>query len=564
MERFDYVIVGAGAAGSVLANRLSEDPRVRVALIEPGTDRNSGRTIVKMPLGMVTFMMPAVDFLGGPKFMSWFETEPEPGLQGRKVMLPRGKATGGSTTVNGMIFIRGQREDYDHWRDLGNPGWGYDDLLPYFRRLETFEALADPAGSRHIRLGGRPVSEQIDPAFHGTGGPVNVAQLRSVNPMCDVFLEAARQAGHAYNADFNGARQEGFGYYTFTQKGGERQSAERAYLDPVRHRPNLAILPGRRVTRILTEGRRAVGVAWETGEGAAAVRGETRGGEVILSAGAFVSPQLLMLSGIGNGRDLARHGIEVLNDLPGVGANLQDHIDVTMEYKAKTTVPYGLSWKALPANVAHVFKWLFGRRGLFASTTGEGGAFVRTRPDLDRPDIQLFFCTSVGNAQNAGSLFGHGFLVHVCELRPGSIGRLTLASADPHQRPSIRYDFFRGDSTMESLREGMKLVRRLIAQKAFEPHLAGEVTPGPEADSDGALEAYIRQRCGTLYHPVGTCSMGTGDMAVVDPSSLRVHGMAGLRVIDASVMPAIVSGNTMAATYCIAEKGADLVRGTGT
>jgi choline dehydrogenase-like flavoprotein len=488
--------------------------------------------------------------------MSWYDTEPEPGLQGRRVALPRGRATGGSTTVNGMIYVRGQREDYDHWRALGNEGWGYDDLLPYFKRLETFEILNKPDTTPGLKLGGRPVAEQIDPAYHGIDGPVNIAPLRSVNPMCDVFLKAAGQAGYSYNADFNGIRQNGFGYYWFTQKGGERMSAERAYLDPARNRPNLTILSGRRVTRILFEGNRAIGVETHGEDGPREIRAER---EVILSAGAFISPQILMLSGVGDPAELKKHGIKLLNALPGVGANLQDHLDVTLEYKAKTTVPYGLSWKALPRNILHVFDWIFRKRGLFASTTGEGGAFVSTKPDSERPDIQLFFCTSVGNAQNAGSMFGHGFLVHVCELRPGSIGRLRLRDADPNTPPSIIYNFFRGASTMDALREGMKIVRNLVSQAAFLPHLDHEVTPGPDADSDGALEAYIRQNCGTLYHPVGTCSMGIGPDAVVDPSSLAVHGLEGLRVIDASVMPTIVSGNTMAATYCIAEKGADLV-----
>jgi choline dehydrogenase-like flavoprotein len=245
--------------------------------------------------------------------------------------------------------------------------------------------------------------------------------------------------------------------------------------------------------------------------------------------------------------------------LPGVGANLQDHIDVTLEYKAKTTVPYGISWKALPRNILHIFDWIFRKRGLFASTTGEGGAFVSTKPETDRPDIQLFFCTSVGNAQNAGSMFGHGFLMHVCELRPGSVGRLRLVDADPRTPPSIIYNFFRGTSSMDALKAGMKIAREIVGQGAFAPHREREVTPGPEVDSDGALEAYIRQTCSTLYHPVGTCAMGHGPDAVVDPSTLAVHGIRGLRVIDASVMPTIVSGNTMAATYCIAEKGADAV-----
>jgi choline dehydrogenase len=556
MDEFDYIIVGGGAAGCVLANRLSADLSCRVAMIEPGRDRNSKKAIVRMPLGMISFMMPAIAFLGGPKFMSWYETEPEPGLQGRRIALPRGRATGGSTTVNGMIYIRGQREDFDHWRELGNEGWGYDDLLSYFKRAETFEILNDPDATPGLKLDGRPVSEQIDPAFHGTDGPVNIAPLRSVNPMCDVFLEAAKQAGYSYNADFNGARQNGFGYYWFTQKGGERMSAERAYLDPVRSRPNLTILSGRRVTRVLLDGDKAIGVEAEGDEGKREIRASR---EVILSAGAFISPQILMLSGIGDPAELSRHGIDVRHSLPGVGANLQDHIDVTLEYKAKTTVPYGISWRALPRNILHVFDWIFRRRGLFASTSGEGGAFVSTKPESDRPDIQLFFCTSVGNAQNAGSMFGHGFLMHVCELRPGSVGRLRLVDADPKTPPSIIYNFFRGASSMDALKAGMKIAREIVGQKAFAPHRDREVTPGPEVASDGALEAYIRQACGTLYHPVGTCAMGHGPDAVVDPSTLAVHGIKGLRVIDASVMPTIVSGNTMAATYCIAEKGADLV-----
>jgi len=557
VAEFDYVIVGGGAAGCVLANRLSENPANRVAVIELGGDRNAGRTIVKMPLAMVTFMAPALAFLGGPKFMSWFETEPEPGLQGRQIALPRGKGTGGSTNINGQIFIRGQREDFDHWRDLGNAGWGFADLLPYFRKLERFDLLADPKNGRGITLGGRPLFDQIDPKFHGTAGPLNVAQPRSINPMTEVYLKAAEQAEYPLTADFNGARQNGFGYYTFTQKGGERQTAEAAYLDPIRQRPNLTILTDTQATRVLVQDKRAVGVAWER-DGHA---GETRGREIILSAGSFVSPQLLLLSGIGPRRHLERLGIPLVHELPGVGENLQDHLDVTIEYRAKTTAPYGISWWALPRNVLHVLDWLFRRRGLFASTTAEGGAFLSTKRGVDRPDIQLFFCAAVGNTQNAAGFTGHGFLVHVCDLRPGSVGRLQLKSADPKEKPSIIYNFFRDNSTIDALREGIRIARRIINQRAFVPHLEREVSPGPEVESDGALEAFIRQTVGTLFHPVGTCSMGTTPEAVVDPASLRVHGMEGLRVIDASVMPSIVSANTVAATYCIAEKGADLVLG---
>jgi choline dehydrogenase len=558
VSEFDYVIVGGGAAGCVLANRLSEDSGNRVALIEQGPDRNARKRVVKMPLAMITFMAPALAFLGGPKLMSWFETEPEPGLQGRQIALPRGKGVGGSTNVNGQIYIRGQREDFDHWRDLGNAGWGYDDLLPYFKKLETFELLKTRKPARFPRLGGRPLADQIDPAYHGTNGPLNIAQLRTINPLCDVFLEAAQRAGIPLNPDFNGPRQNGAGYYTFTQKGGERLTAEAAYLEPVRHRPNLTILTDRQVLRILMEGKRAVGVAWEHN----GIAGETRGSEVILSAGSFVSPHLLMLSGIGDARELRKHGIPVIADLPGVGANLQDHLDITLEYRAKTTMAYGISWRALPRNIGHVLDWVFRRRGLFASTTGEGGAFLSTDLQSDRPDIQLFFCTAVGNTQNAAGFTGHGFLVHICQLQTRSIGRLRLKSADPRQKPSILFNFFMGDSSMDVLRKGMRIARNIIAQSPFAPHLDREVSPGAEAETDGALDAFIRQTVGTLFHPVGTCSMGIGREAVVDPGSLRVYDVEGLRVVDASVMPAIVSANTVAATYCIAEKAADLIRAT--
>lgn len=556
MSSFDYIIVGAGPAGCVLANRLTEDASVRVALVEAGQDRNARKALVRIPLAMVTFMAPALAFLGGPKFMSWFSTEPEPGLQGRAIALPRGKGTGGSSNVNGQIFMRGQREDFDGWRDLGNPGWGFDDLLPYFRKLERFELLADPKSGKHIAFGSRPLSAQIDPAFHGTEGPLNIAPPRSVNPMAKAYLQAAQDAGYALNADFNGAHQNGIGLYTFTQKNGERVTAESAYLDPVRHRPNLTVIAETQVTKILFDGSTATGVSFQRG----AESGTISAREIILSAGAFVSPQLLMLSGIGKARDLARHGIALVQDLPGVGENLQDHLDVTLEYRAKSTAPYGLSWKALPRNVLHVFDWMFRKRGLFSSTTAEGGGFVSTDPANDRPDVQLFFCSGRANTQAASGFSGHGFLMHICQLRPGSIGRVSLKSADPSDKPSIVFNFFRGESTMDVLRAGIRLARKIMTQKPFEPHLDAEVDPGPDVQSDGALDAFIRERVGTLFHPVGTCAMGRGEDAVVDPATLRVHGVSGLRVVDASIMPTIVSANTIAATYCLAEKAADLIK----
>ena len=555
MQPYDYVIVGAGPAGCVLANRLSEDPAVRVALIEAGPDRNAGRAIIRIPLAMVTFMAPALAFLGGPRFMSWFTTQPEPGLQGRQIPLPRGQGTGGSSNVNGQIFVRGQREDFDAWRDLGNAGWGYDDLLPYFRKLERLEVLANPAEGAKLTLDGTSLVEGIDPGLHGTEGPLNIAPPRQLNPMTKVFLRAARMAGLSLTADFNGARQNGAGLYSFTQAKGQRVTAEGAYLNPVRHRPNLTVLPDRRVTRIVIEGHRATGVAW-SGPGG---DGVTKAQEVILSAGTFMSPVLLMLSGIGDAAELSRHRIDLVHHLPGVGRNLQDHLDVTLEYKARTTAPYGVSWRALPRNIGHVLDWLLRRRGLFASTTAEAGAFVSTTGGT-RPDAQLFFCAGVANTQNARGVTGHGFLLHVCELRPGSIGRLRLKSADPADKPEILYNFLRDKSTTETLREGIKLARRIAAQLPFAPHLSEEVSPGPDVDSDGAIDAFVRNTVGTLFHPVGTCAMGTGDDAVVDPATLRVHGVDGLRVVDASIMPVLVSANTVAATYCLAERAADLIR----
>ncbi len=548
MIEFDYLIIGAGPAGCVLANRLSANPNCKIGLIEAGPEKNHRRAIVRMPLAMVTFMAPALKFLGGHKFVDWFETEPEPGLQGRRMNMPRGIGTGGSSNINGQIFIRGQREDYDAWAEAGCKGWAYDDVLPYFKKLETLELLTQPQEAKRLP----PALQKIDAHYHGTSGPVNIARLRSINPMAQVFLDAAQQAGLKLNADFNGADQAGVGLYMFTQKNGQRITAEGAYLEPVRNRPNLTILPNRKVAKIILEDKVARGVELIGGD-------KIDAREVILSAGSFVSPHLLQLSGIGDSNDLKKAGIAPLHHLPGVGRNLQDHLDVTVEFKAKTAVPYGISWRSLPRNVMHVADWLLRKRGLFASTTGEGGAFVIAAQGETRPDVQLFFCTGVANTQNAKGFTGHGFLLHVCELRPKSVGSLKAISADPSDKPSILYNFFRGQSNFDSLREGVKLARRIVAQAPFKPHLDKEVDPGADNASDGAIEAFIRQTVGTLFHPVGTCKMGTDKDAVVDPQTMRVHGLKGLRVVDASVMPILVSANTVAATYMLAEKAADLI-----
>ena len=557
MSEFDYIIVGGGTAGCVLANRLTEDPNVEVAMVEQGPDGNSRKRLVRTPLGVASFFVPFLKFLGGAKLVDWHESAPEPGLQGRKIALPRGRAVGGSSTINGMLYVRGQREDYDHWRDLGNEGWGFDDLLPYFKKVETFEALKNPASTRHLKFGSRPISEQIDPAYHGTEGPVTVSPMRHANPLCPAFFDAAVAVGMPLNADYNGASQEGVGYYYYVNKDGYRASAESAYIDPIRDRRNLTIISDTKVLKITTEGNRATGIICST----AGERRELKARrEVILCTGSFISPQLLMLSGIGDAGQLKRHGIDLVQHLPGVGANLQDHVDTWVKYRAKSSTPYGISWKALPANIAHLFRWLLGRRGMLASTTSEAGGFFSTVAGVRRPNIQLFFNVTLGMVQDAASIFGHGWLVHVCDLRPHSSGHIRLKSADPYETPEILFNFFRGDSTMDALVAGIKRVREITAQAPFKKHFDQELVPGEDVTSDGALQAYIRQNCATLYHPVGTCRMGRGPMDVVDPATLKVHGMEGLRVIDASIMPEIVSANTMAATYCIAEKGADLIK----
>lgn len=557
MTDYDYVIVGGGTAGCVLANRLTEDPDVRVVMIEHGRDNNSRNRLVRTPLGVASFFVPFLKFLGGGKLVDWYESAPEPGLQGRSIALPRGRAVGGSSTINGMIYVRGQREDYDHWRDLGNEGWGFDDLLPYFKKIESFEALNDPASTRHLRFGEGSLSSQIDPHYHGLGGPLNVAPIRHVNPLCAAYFKAAESLGLPLNPDHNGASQAGVGYYWYVNKDGYRHSAEGAYIDPIRSRPNLTILSETKALKILTEDKRAVGVLCDR----AGVRSEVMARrEVILCAGSFISPQLLMLSGIGDARALQRHGIDLVHHLPGVGANLQDHVDTWVKYRAKSHAAYGLSWRSLPANIGHVLNWFFRRRGMFASTTSEAAGFLSTVAGVARPDVQLFFNVTLGMVQDADSITGHGWLVHVCDLRPNSAGHVRLKSADPFEAPEIQFNFFRGESTMDVLVGGIKLVREIMAQPAFQNHLAEETAPGEDVQSDGAIQAYIRENCATLYHPVGSCRMGRGPMDVVDPATLEVHGIGKLRVIDASIMPSIVSANTMAATYCIAEKGADLVK----
>jgi len=533
---YDYLIVGAGSAGCVLASRLSEDPAVRVGLIEAGPPDTS--VLIHCPAGLA--------LLAQTRNANWgFETVPQPGLNGRRGYQPRGKVLGGSSSVNAMIYARGHRADYDGWAAEGNPGWSFDEVLPYFKRAEHNERGAD--------------------VFHGAGGPLNVAELRSPGRWRERFVQAGVQAGYPRNADFNGAEQEGFGPYQVTHRNGERFSAAKAYLTPHLGRPNLEVLTGAQVLRVRFKGRRAVGVDVRMGS---AERALTARREVILSAGALQSPQLLLLSGVGPGAHLQALGIPVLSDLHGVGQHLHDHIDVVQVVEGVQSHDqrelFGLSLDGAVRALRGVFEWRQHRTGMLTTNFGEGGAFIRSTPDELIPDLQLHFV--VGKLVDHGrkTVFGHGYSCHVCVLRPRSRGSVQLASADPLAAPLIDPAFLREDDDTHRLVRGFKLMRQILAQPALAQHGGREVAASAAAQTDAQIEAYIRQHADTIYHPVGTCRMGPAESAasgrsVVD-AELRVHGLQGLRVVDASVMPQMVGGNTNAPTIMIAEKAADLIR----
>ena len=525
---FDYIIVGGGSAGCVLAARLSEDRDTSVCLVEAGPPDKS--VLIHCPAGLAV--------LAKNGQANWgFETVPQPGLGGRRGYQPRGKVLGGSSSVNAMIYLRGQREDYDGWAAAGNPGWGWADVLPHFLKAEHNERGAD--------------------TFHATGGPLNVMDLRSPSRFGPVFVRAGEQAGHPVNPDFNGARQEGVGLYQVTHKNGERCSAAKAYLTPALGRPNLQVLTGVQATRVLFEGRRATGV--EIQEGGARRTLQARR-EVLLSAGALQSPQLLMLSGIGPGAELQRHGIEVRHDLPGVGQHLHDHVDVVQVVDAPhVTDLFGLSLSGAWQVLQGIWEWRQWRRGMLTTNFAEAGGFIRSQPGEARPDLQLHFVIGKLIDHGRKTVFGHGYSCHVCLLQPKSRGRLTLASADPLAAPAIDPAFFAERDDLERLVRGFKLMRGILAQPALAGLRGRELPASAGAVTDEQIEAFIRGHADTIYHPVGTCRMGPGERDVVD-AALRVHGVEGLRVVDASIMPTIVSGNTNAPVIMIGEKAADLIR----
>jgi choline dehydrogenase len=525
---FDYVIVGAGSAGCVLASRLSEDPKVSVALIEAGgRDRNRW---IHIPAGYYrTFSNPAVTWQYG--------SGPEPHLDGRIVTWPRGRVLGGSSAINGLLYVRGQAEDFEVWRQLGNSGWGWSDVLPYFKRAENQERGADD--------------------LHGAGGPLSVSDVRlRQKDLCDAFLDACEGAGIPRTEDFNGTVQEGAGYYQLTNRDGRRCSTAVAYLRPARSRRNLKIVTDTLVHGIELKDRRATGIRCET-----AGRIETMAArrEVILAAGAIGSPQILQLSGIGPGAVLHAAGVPIRYDLPGVGENLQDHLQVRFVYVCKGNGSLNDVWHSPWLRFRTGLDYVLQRRGILTIGAGVAGAFARSRPDVDLPDVQFHFMPLSADRPGQGLHKFSGVTLSVCQLRPVSRGKLAIRNGDPKAHPGIVSNYLASETDRRVLLDGMKLVRRTVSQPAFARHVVREHLPGPEALTDEALMAYARSYATTVFHPVGTCKMGSDAKAVVD-ARLKVHGVNGLRVADASVMPTLTSGNTNAPTIMIAEKAADMIR----
>jgi choline dehydrogenase len=528
-EQFDFIIVGAGSAGCVLANRLTASGRHRVLLLEAGPGNR--HPWLHIPLGFGRLFT--------DRRYNWcYATEPQPGCHGRNVIAPRGKVLGGSSSINGLIYIRGQAEDFDHWRQLGNAGWSYTDVLPYFRKAEHNERGADE--------------------FHRHGGPLAVSDLRDRHPLAVAYVEAAVQCGYPRNDDFNGAVQEGAGYYQTTMKNGVRASTAAGYLKQARSRANLKVVSGALATRVLFDGRRATGVEYLVGEGSDEKRSAGATVEVIVASGAFNSPQLLQLSGVGPATLLRSHGIDVVADAPGVGDDLNDHLSGRIMLRVKDPITLNDAVRTWHGKLWHGSHYLLTRRGYLAIPAVSSAVFIRALPTSATPDsqcsISLFSAGQVG-----GDLHPFPGVTGNCVLlRPESRGFVRIKSADPRAAPAINPNYLATPKDCETIVAGTKAMRRIFQAPAMARYIAEEIEPGDKCNNDEELLDFIRRRGSTTYHPVGTCRMGQDPKAVVD-ERLRVRGFTGLRVVDASIMPAVVSGNTNAATVMIGEKGADMI-----
>lgn len=530
---YDYVIAGGGSAGATLAARLSQDPAVSVCLVEAGGD---GRDLlIRAPAGVVALLP------GRPKLNNWaFETVPQAGLNGRRGYQPRGKALGGSSAINAMLYVRGHPGDYDDWAEAGCAGWSWDEVLPYFRRAEGNQRGGD--------------------ALHGGDGPLKVGEQQEPRPISHAFVEACAQTQIRRNDDFNGPEQEGAGLYQVTQfwdgpRKGERCSAAAAYLHPAMERANLTVVTKAHATGIVFDGKRATGLRYRRKGRDELVEARR---EVVLCGGAFGSPHLLLLSGIGPRDELSRHGIATLHELPGVGKNLQDHLDFIQSWKSDETDLFGIGLRGTAKLVRHILRWRRDGSGMIATPFAEAGAFIKSDPALARPDLQLHFVISVVDDHARKLHLGYGFSCHVCVLRPHSRGTVSLASADPLAPPAIDPAYLADDRDATLLLKGAKTMRAILDAPALARFRRKQLyLTGGETDAE--LMQHIRARADTIYHPVGTCRMGTDAMAVVDPQ-LRVHGVDGLRVVDASVMPTLIGGNTNAPTIMIAERAAEMMQ----
>ena len=555
MNKYDFIILGAGSAGCVLANRLSENPEFSVCLIEAGSKDKDPR--LHIPIGFA--------FLGDKTKYNWaYETEPQKEFakvtveepeaavvdsaggvhkvpstseDHRRGYQPRGKTLGGSSSINAMLYVRGHKWDYDHWADLGNEGWSYKDVLPYFIKAEH--------------------NEEHDNEFHGKNGPLNVSEIRHKNRFVDDFVKAGSSL-YKFNEDFNVEDQEGFGFYQTTQKDGKRCSAAKAYIVPALERDNLTVLTDTNVNKILIENNSATGVECIDSNNETITLNASK--EVILSSGAFGSPQILLRSGIGPENEITKHGIEHLVDLPGVGKNLQDHIDILSVHKYNAMDLIGFSLKSIFYKFPlEILKYIFKKTGMFTSTIAEGGAFIKTRDDLEIPNIQLHYAPAMVIDHGRTSVWGHGMSCHSCLLRPKSRGEVTLKSSDPFDDPSIDPKFLSHPDDMQDMIDGYKKMMEVLNTEPFTKYIKEHTQTPIDVNNDKEIEQVLRAEADTVYHPVGTCKMGNDDMSVVD-SNLKVRNVNGLRVVDASIMPTLIGGNTNAPTIMIGEKASDLIK----